>query len=49
MMGEKTAKADDSSHTANDFADFFADKVEACLPVNINYAILGQSHTWRHT
>ena len=29
FMGEKTAKAEDDCHTANDFANFFADKVEA--------------------
>ena len=28
-MGEKTAKAEDNSHTANDFANILADKVEA--------------------
>ena len=28
-MVEKTAKAEDNNHTANDFANFFADKVEA--------------------
>ena len=32
IMGEKTAKAEDKSHTANDFANFFADKVEAVRP-----------------
>ena len=29
ITGEKTAKAEDNSHTANDFANFCADKVEA--------------------
>ena len=29
FMGQKTAKAEDNSHTANDFAIFFADMVEA--------------------
>ena len=28
IIGEKTAKAEDNSHTVNDFANFFADKVE---------------------
>ena len=28
-MGENTAKAEDNNHTANDFAKFFTDKVEA--------------------
>ena len=29
IMGENSAKAEDNSHTANDFANFFIDKVEA--------------------
>ena len=29
IMGEKTAKAEDNSHTANAFANFFVDTVEA--------------------
>ena len=41
IMGKKTYKADDSNHTANDFANFFNNKDEA---VNISVPLQDIPH-----